>query len=455
MGLRQRQLLTMAITAVVMSPATSLNHQAHPHLLLRAMALRTRMSLNAGVGGAGQIPGRNRPLEAHSQQSLAAASVGMWEDAGGEIHEMWESSMDKVNSARRTLFQFIMEKHVLHQIKRRCVRADDLKVVVEAEGPVGEKDSLIYCECSSIHFKRLRLSGGGSMEASRKGLLYHLIFRNRPFEVRLQAEMNEDDVLKSDLVQSYTSTLIENHLAKHIPGYQLGITPKFRAVTLERDQLCIKGKVGDIPFKATFGVKIRENAQVLRAVEPKLTFFPGAPVLEKVWEVGTLPPGVPLPLLREVNEFPLQYEGPSMDILDIGPRARIDHIMIEEGKIIAIGNATISPTPPFLVAMPEEKAKFTYDLGSFLSSWIFISAPVHSTGALPYLAVDPILFRRAGFCAALFMLTLLSNVLEGPLQMLGAVRRRIGALMRLVIGRRKRKAARHARGGIPTRPPSI
>ena len=85
------------------------------------------------------------------------------------------------------------------------------------------------------------------------------------------------------------------------------------------------------------------------------------------------------------------------------------------------------------------QAKFTYDLGSFLSSWIFISAPVQSSGALPYLAMDPILIRRAGFCAALFMLTLLSNVLESPLQMLRAVRRRIGALIRL--GRRKRRAA--------------
>jgi len=280
------------------------------------------------------------------------------------------------------------------------------------------------------------------MEASRRGLLYHLIFRNRPFEVRLQAEMNEDDVLKSDLVQSYTSTLIENHLAKHIPGYQLGITPKFRAVTLESDQLCVQGKVGDIPFKATFGVSIRENAQVLRAVDPKITFFPGDVVLEKMWQAGSLPEVTPPPLLREMTDFPVQYEAPTMDILDIGPRARIGHMKIEEGKLIAYGNATISPTPPFLVAMPEKKAKFTYDLGSFLSSWIFITAPVQSSGALPYLAMDPILFRRAGFCAGLFMLTLLSNVLEGPFKMLTVVRRRVGALIRL--GRRRRRAAREA-----------
>lgn len=42
-------------------------------------------------------------------------------------------------------------------------------------------------------------------------------------------------------------------------------------MTLESDQLCVQGKVGDIPFKATFGVSIRENAQVLRAVDPKVS----------------------------------------------------------------------------------------------------------------------------------------------------------------------------------------
>ena len=81
-------------------------------------------------------------------------------------------------------------------------------------------------------------------------------------------------------------------------------------------------------------------------------------MLEKVWEAGVLDVVPPLPLLREVNDFPLKYEGPTMDILDIGPRARIGHIKIEEGKLIAKGNATISPTPPFLVAMPEKKVNF-------------------------------------------------------------------------------------------------
>ena len=102
---------------------TSLVHQAQTHVLPRAVALpiRTRMSLNAGAGG-GRVIGGNGPLAAHNQQSLAAASVGMWEDAGDEIQEMWEVGMDKVNRARRTLFQFIMEKHVLQQVSVASAR---------------------------------------------------------------------------------------------------------------------------------------------------------------------------------------------------------------------------------------------------------------------------------------------------------------------------------------------
>ena len=61
------------------------------------------------------------------------------------------------------------------------------------------------------------------------------------------------------------------------------------------------------------------------------------------------------PLSHTYTLLPTQYEGATMDILDIGPRARIRHIKIEAGKILAYGNATISPTPPFLVAMPEKK----------------------------------------------------------------------------------------------------
>eukprot|EP00614_Pseudopedinella_elastica_P012692 CAMPEP_0172595022 /NCGR_PEP_ID=MMETSP1068-20121228/14533_1 /TAXON_ID=35684 /ORGANISM="Pseudopedinella elastica, Strain CCMP716" /LENGTH=409 /DNA_ID=CAMNT_0013393345 /DNA_START=153 /DNA_END=1382 /DNA_ORIENTATION=+ len=270
------------------------------------------------------------------------------------------------------------------RLSRLIPHAQGLQVEHESTGWFGGGYSRLRCHASKLAFEGVSISAGVSLEVIEQGLFWKLIRDEVPSEALISASFLAEDIEDSGALRLLFTSLIERYLAPHMSvlnDLEVMETPDFESVELQGSRVHLAGRsaFARVPFRfeVSFGVEVAEaqGGHVIRTHSPtiKLDTLTGAnSKVSKLW--SSIP-----------------FDGIVGD-LHVGPKLKIEGLKIARGKVEVSGRllpharSCIDAScrddehcPPesggslnFLYNILDFRPRYSYDLGQFLTSKIFV-----------------------------------------------------------------------------------
>eukprot|EP00638_Chattonella_subsalsa_P008147 CAMPEP_0117755188 /NCGR_PEP_ID=MMETSP0947-20121206/13297_1 /TAXON_ID=44440 /ORGANISM="Chattonella subsalsa, Strain CCMP2191" /LENGTH=351 /DNA_ID=CAMNT_0005574463 /DNA_START=162 /DNA_END=1214 /DNA_ORIENTATION=+ len=213
-----------------------------------------------------------------------------------------------------------------------------------------------------LYFDKVQITGGATIQAlgsDFKMLAFPLkpFFRQsralkKPMEVYGEIYLTQEDVVESPAIRKTAQNLINilvQKALKMLPQFSEVLAVAVKRVAIQGKRLAFSGTVNtavtnSIPFCVKTGLRIRESGHVVILDKPELVVNAGTALELKV----------PILASGEIE-------------IDIGNSAKLERVEIDNGKIGVEARVLFSPVPPFAVSQTQQRAVYSYDLGSFLS----------------------------------------------------------------------------------------